>query len=90
MKSLGPELEGIVRDEARKAEILYTTWGVEDVGRIRATWEKNGGQMIQMSAAEAQRYVREVTSVLPPILAAEPQLKKITKPSRLPPGAYRE
>ena len=49
---------------------------MEDVGRISATWVKNGGQMIQMSAAEAQRYVREVTSVLPPILAAEPQLKQ--------------
>jgi C4-dicarboxylate-binding protein DctP len=76
MKSLGPELEGIVRDEARKAEQLYTTWGVEDVGRIRANWEKNGGQTIQMQPAEAKRYLQDVTSVLPPILAAEPQLKE--------------
>ena len=76
MKSLGPELEAIVRDEARKAEQLYTTYGVEDVGRIRATWEKNGGQTITLAPDEAKRYVTEVTSVLPPILAAEPQLKE--------------
>ena len=29
-----------------------------------------------MSPAEAKRYVQEVTSVLPAILAAEPQLKE--------------
>ncbi len=76
MKSLGTDLEAMVREEARKAERLYTTFGVEDVARIRATWEKNGGQFIQMAPAEARRYIQEVTSALPPILAGEPQLKE--------------
>jgi C4-dicarboxylate-binding protein DctP len=75
LKSLGPQLEGVVREEVRKAETLYTTFGVEDVGRIRATWEKNGGRFIEMSPAESKRYIQEVTAALPPILAAEPQLK---------------
>lgn len=75
-KSLGPELEAMVRDEARKAEALFSTWGVEDLGRIRANWEKNGGQTIILPAAEAKRYLEAVTSVLPPILGSSPQLKE--------------
>src|SRR5215217_4069891 len=34
MKSLGPELEAIVRDEAKKAETIFSTYGIEDVARI--------------------------------------------------------
>jgi C4-dicarboxylate-binding protein DctP len=75
LKSLGRELEALVREEVHKAETLYTSFGVDDVGRIRATWEKNGGRFIEMSPPESKRYIREVTAALPPILAAEPQLK---------------
>jgi len=76
MKSLGPELEAIVRDEAQKADVVYSTWGVEDLERIRRSWEANGGQTIVFPPAEAKRYLDEVTSVLPPILAANPQVKE--------------
>ena len=76
MKSLGPELEATVRDEARKADALYSTRGMEDLERVRKTWEANGGQTIALAPAEAQRYLEEVTSVLPPILAANPQMKE--------------
>jgi C4-dicarboxylate-binding protein DctP len=76
MQSLGPELEAIVREEARKAEPVFSSWGVDEVGRIRAAWEKNGGQTVELPAAEAKRYLEEVTSVLPPLLAANPQLKQ--------------
>ena len=75
-KSFGPELEAVVRDEARKAETLFSTWGVDDLKRIRTGWEKNGGRTIELPPAEAKRYVEETTSVLPPILAANPQLKE--------------
>lgn len=76
MKSLGPELEAIVREESLKAEKLFWTWGIDDLARIQADWEKNGGQVIKMAPADAQRYIDEVTSVLPPLLAANPQLKE--------------
>lgn len=76
MKSLGPELEAIVRDEARKAETLFSTWGVEDVERGRKLWAQNGGENIELPRAEAQRYLSETTSVLPGLLAANPQLKE--------------
>jgi C4-dicarboxylate-binding protein DctP len=76
MKSLGPELEGMVREEARKAESVFTGWGVEDVERSRVLWQKNGGENIVLPAAEAKRYLDETTSVLPPLLAANAQLKE--------------
>ena len=76
MKSLGRELEAIVRDEAQKAEPLFATWGVEDAERARKVWEQRGGQNITLPPAEAKRFLDQATSALPPILAANPQLKE--------------
>jgi C4-dicarboxylate-binding protein DctP len=76
MTSLGPELEGIVREEARKAETLFSTWGVEDLERIRKSWVGNGGEVYTMPSADAKRYLDDVTSVVEPILAKSPQLKE--------------
>jgi TRAP-type transport system periplasmic protein len=76
MKSLGADLEKIVREEARKAEALFSSFGVEDVERGRKVWAQNGGENIQMPGAEAQKYLAETTSVLPALLAANPQLKE--------------
>jgi C4-dicarboxylate-binding protein DctP len=75
-KSLGPELEAMVREEAAKHEKLYWTWGVQDLGRIRANWEKNGGQVIFFPEAEKKRYIAEATSALPALLAGNPQMKE--------------
>ncbi len=76
MKSLGPELEAIVREEAHKAETVFTTRGVTDLTRNRADWEKNGGEVITLPPAEATRYLDDVGAVLQPIIAANPQLKE--------------
>jgi len=76
MKSLGPELEAIVRDEARKAESVFSTRGPEDAERDRRTWEQNGGQSFFLPPADAHRYVEDVTAVLPAILAGNAQLKE--------------
>lgn len=76
MKSLGPELEGIVRDEARKAEKVFSTWTPEDVKRIEAVWRKNGGELITLSPAEEKKYMGTVTSVVPPIVNSSAQLKE--------------
>jgi C4-dicarboxylate-binding protein DctP len=74
-KSLG-ELEPMVREEARKAEELFTTGAVADVKRIRGAWEKNGGEAITLPPAEAKRYLELATSALPPVLASDRQLKE--------------
>lgn len=75
MKSLGPELEAIVRQEARKAESLFSTWGVEDAERVRKAWEKNGGETITFATPEAKRYLGEVRAAVAPIVSANPQIK---------------
>lgn len=74
-KSLG-DLEPMVREESRKAEELFATGTVADVNRIRGAWEKGGGQTVVLPPAEAKRFLDQATSALPPILAANPQLKE--------------
>jgi C4-dicarboxylate-binding protein DctP len=75
-KSLGRDLEAIVRDESRKAEALFSTWGVEDLDRIAKVWQKNGGQLINLPPAESKRYLNEATAAVAPILAKNPQVKQ--------------
>lgn len=75
MKSIGPELATIVREEARKAETVFSTFGVADVERTRETWVKNGGEAITLPPAEAASYLKDVTSVIPAVLETNPQMK---------------
>jgi TRAP-type transport system periplasmic protein len=75
MKRLGPELATIVREEAKKAATVFSTYGVEDVERTKQTWMKNGGEAITFPPAEAAAYLKDVTSVIPSVLATNPQMK---------------
>lgn len=75
LKSLGPELETIVREEARKAESVFSTYGIEDVERTRLTWLKNGGEAITMAPAQADAYLQTVTSVASQVMAGNPTMK---------------
>jgi TRAP-type C4-dicarboxylate transport system substrate-binding protein len=76
MKSLGPELEAIVREEARKAEDLSATWGVQDVERARKTWVEHGGENIELPAEEGRRFEEEVRTVSIKILSENPQIRE--------------
>jgi TRAP-type C4-dicarboxylate transport system substrate-binding protein len=76
LKSLGPELEAIVREEALKAEVVYTAWNVAYTKRIEEAWLKNGGELITFSPAEAKRYVDIVSPVSRQILSANPKVKE--------------
>lgn len=75
MKSLGPELEAIVREESAKAEKVYSTWGVDDAKRAAATWTQKGGQVITMAPDQAKQYLGDVTSVMPQVMNANPRVK---------------
>jgi TRAP-type C4-dicarboxylate transport system substrate-binding protein len=75
MKSLGPELEAIVREESRKAEVLFTDWNVADVKRAEEVWRKNGGELITLPPAEAKRYLDLIAPVATSILSANPRIK---------------
>lgn len=73
-KSLG-DLEPMVREEARKAETVFLQGASADIGRQRGAWQKAGGEIIQLPAPEAKRFLSQATSALPPIIAANPELK---------------
>jgi len=75
LHSLGPELEGIVREESRKIEALFFTQLMDEVERARRDWTGHGGELIVLPAADARRYVEEVNAAALPILAANPQIK---------------
>jgi TRAP-type C4-dicarboxylate transport system substrate-binding protein len=68
MKTIGPDLAKIVREEAQKAEGPGVAWGIEDARRSRQVWEAGGGKNIEMSADDAKRYLDDVRSVVTPIL----------------------
>lgn len=76
LKSLGPELEAIVREEARKAEVLFSDWNVADIKRAEGVWRENGGEIITLPPAEAKRYIDLVTPVTASILSANPKIKE--------------
>lgn len=76
MKSLGPELEAIVRDEGLKAEQAFSTFGVQQIEDFKAEWKKHGGQLYELSPAEKKAYLELVASALPPLFADNPQLKE--------------
>jgi C4-dicarboxylate-binding protein DctP len=76
LKSLGPELEKIVREETRKAEVAYDAWNVTDNKRVEEVWRRNGGEIIALSSAEAKRYLDIVSPVATQVLSANPKIKE--------------
>ena len=79
LKSLGPDLEAIVREESRKAEALFGDWDINDIKGKEEIWKKNGGEVITMSPAEAERYVDIVTPVAAQILRPIRRSRKTTR-----------
>src|SRR5436190_6140301 len=75
MKSIGPELEKIVRDVSRDTEKLFFTWLPDDVERAKKTWASNGGELITLTAADQKRFVEDVTKVTESIVAGQPAIK---------------
>ncbi len=75
LKSLGPDLEAMVREEAFKAQQKVNKFGLEDVSRTADVWKKNGGENITLSDAEGKAYLDQVKSVLPGLLSANAAIK---------------
>jgi len=76
MKSLGPDLEKIVREEARKADQQTYAWAAQDIKRSEKIWADNGGKEIRLPAAEQKRFLDESVAADLPILTATPQGKE--------------
>ena len=73
MKSLGPELEGIVREEARKAEAVLLPAILRDAAPTN--WEQHGGKVIVLPAADQKAYLETVSGAITDVLDT-PQLKE--------------
>jgi len=70
LKSLGPDLEKIVREESRKAEAVFGQWDIDDIKAKEDIWKKNGGEVITMSPEESKKYVDLVSPVAASLLTA--------------------
>lgn len=75
LKSLGPELEKIVREEAQAQEATLAPWASADIEKAKGSWTANGGELIRMSPAENKNYLEQALSVLPNILERNPNFK---------------
>jgi C4-dicarboxylate-binding protein DctP len=75
LKSLGPELEAIVREESQKAAVVFSDWNIADIKSKEDIWRKNGGEVVTMAPAEAKRYIDLVSPVAASILSANPKVK---------------
>jgi TRAP-type C4-dicarboxylate transport system substrate-binding protein len=76
LKSLGPDLEKIVREESRKAEDAFGVWNINDIKSKEEAWKANGGEIITMSPDDSKRYVDLVAPVAASILSANPKVKE--------------
>jgi C4-dicarboxylate-binding protein DctP len=75
LKSLGPELEKAVREEAFNAQRKVEKFAIDDAARTAEVWKKNGGEVIIFPDAETQAYLTQVESIAPAVLSANPTMK---------------
>lgn len=75
LKSLGPELEKAVREEAFNAQRKVEKFAIDDAARTADIWKKNGGEVIIFPDAETQAYLTQVESIAPAVLSANPTMK---------------
>jgi TRAP-type C4-dicarboxylate transport system substrate-binding protein len=75
LKSLGPELEKAVREEAFNAQRKVEKFAIDDAARTADVWKKNGGEVIIFPDEEAKAYLTQVESIAPAVLGASPAMK---------------
>lgn len=63
---LPKEFQAVLDDAGQKASVEVFPWAVEFIAKQRGTWEANGGQVTQLSAAERE----SLNALLRPIGAA--------------------
>jgi C4-dicarboxylate-binding protein DctP len=75
LKSLGPQLEAIVREEAFNAQRKAEAFAQGDVANTEKVWAQNGGELISFDDAEKKKYLDQVLSTLPAVLNSNPKMK---------------
>lgn len=76
LKSLGPDLEKIVREEFRKHETLFNEWNLNNIKNGEEIWRKNGGELITMNDAEGKRYLDLVAPTAAQVLSVNAKTKE--------------
>lgn len=76
LKSLGPDLEKMVREEFRKHETLFVEWNLNNIKNGEEIWRKNGGEIITLPEAEAKRYLDIVAPTAAQVLSVNPRTKQ--------------
>ena len=76
MKSLGPELEAIVREESRKAEAKFNEWAFAEHDRVQGAWKKAGGTTVNLSSDDSKRFLAEVNASLAAVVDKNPKMKE--------------
>ena len=76
LKSLGPDLEKMVREEFRKHETLFVEWNLNNIKNGEEIWRKNGGEIITLPEAEAKRYLELMSPTAAQGLSVNPKIKE--------------
>jgi TRAP-type C4-dicarboxylate transport system substrate-binding protein len=75
LKSLGPQLEAMVREEAFNAQRKIEAFAQADAANTDKVWAQNGGELITFDDAEKKKYLDQVLSTLPAALNSNPKMK---------------
>lgn len=75
MKSLGSELEAIVREESIKAEAAFNEWAFPEHDRVRKGWEAQGGKTANFAAADVKTWQAAVDASLAAVIEKNPAMK---------------
>jgi TRAP-type transport system periplasmic protein len=89
MKSLGPELEAIVREESIKAEAKYGAWALELVERQKDAWSKVGGRIVSLSADDAKKYQDTADAAVAAVVGQNARMKEDLEAIRALAGKHR-
>jgi TRAP-type transport system periplasmic protein len=76
LQKIGPELAAIVREEALKAQSVYTGWNMADLKRVEDAWRKAGGELVTMPAGDVKRYLDTTAPVTQQILSSNSKVKE--------------
>jgi TRAP-type C4-dicarboxylate transport system substrate-binding protein len=89
MKSLGPELEAIVREESIKAEAKYGAWALELVERQKDAWSKAGGRIVSLSTDDAKKYQDTADAAVATVVSQNAKMKEDLEAIRALAGKHR-
>ena len=70
-----PEIQAAIREAGRAAETAVFPWGVENVARSEKVWTDNGGQIIELPAAEQEAMMTQFRTIGAEIVGADPAVK---------------